>query len=47
MKSPMNSEIDYPVSICLFNSQSHKPYQNSYLLEYNQIYQQHINSHKE
>jgi len=22
-------------------------YQNSYLLEYNQIYQQHVNSHKE
>ena len=26
MKSPMNTEIDYPISIYLFNSQSDKPY---------------------
>ena len=26
MKSPMNTDIDYPISIYLFNSQSDKPY---------------------
>ena len=47
MKSPMNTDIDHSISIYLFNSQSDKPYPNTYWLKYSQIFQEHVNSPKE